>query len=385
MSPGRPEDEIRRRIAGQGALPFAAFMDLALYHPEGGYYVRPATTTGREGDFSTSPDVSPAFGRRLAVQVAELAERARGGRPWRLVEVGPGRGLLAVDLLEGLARHAEGILRALGELVLVELNPELARAQRERLAGVDAPPLRWVGEVGEAASAGTPVVVVLHEVLDALPVHLVERGEQGLLQETWVEARTDGRLRLRPGPLSDPRLAEIVERYQLCPRAGERAEVCLALEDLLDGLAGLGQPLAALVVDYGLPAERLGDPDHADGTLVAYHRHRVVEEVLARPGEQDLTAHVNWDHLRDAAAARGLSLAGPASQDRFLLRLGLLEDLVAGAGGREAPAAIAERLAARALVMPGPGGGRRFQAAVLSRGIDGPFRGFVDPPGGLAP
>ena len=347
-------------------------MELALYHPTDGYYTRPEMVTGRRGDFSTSPDVAPAFGRRLAVQAAEIHQRLGGGS-WRLVELGPGRGLLAADLLDGLARHAPESLAALEKMVLVEISPALRRVQHERLASwARRVPLLWSESLVDVPAAEG--VVVANEFFDALPVHLVERRD-GVLREVGVVASSSGELELAPGPEADEIVAELVETHALAPRDGDRAEVCAGLAEIFEHLSRILPRGGAVIVDYGLPAAILGDRAHREGTAVGYHRHRVVTDLLARPGRQDLTAHVNWDHLEAAAREAGFTVVGRTWQDRFLMALGLIEDLAAPGDGDEDPSATAERLAARALILPG-GGGKRFEVVGLVRGLEGPWRGW---------
>lgn len=377
------EREVRRRLAAGVRLTFRDFMALALYAPGSGYYTRPGATTGRQGDFSTSADISPDFGRRVAVQAAEIHARLGGG-PWRILELGPGRGLLAVDLLDGLALHAPAALAALEELVLVEVSEPLRAAQAERLrAAHPAVRVRWAASLDELAPGSIDGFVVGNEVLDALPTHLLARREGGLV-ERGVALGEDGALALADRPLSDPRLADRVARYGLLPRVGDETEVCLEMEALFGRLGrALGRG-AALFIDYGHPAARLADEDHSEGTLVAYHRHRVVFDLLARPGEQDLTAHVNWDHCEACARGAGLTPCGRVRQERFLLALGLLEDLLLDPEpGAMSPAETARRVAARSLVMPGAGGGARFEVAGFLRGIEGPLRGFGSPLAGM--
>ena len=377
-TPTRAELDIRRRVAASGPVPFSDFMALALYHPEDGYYTRPDAATGAKGDFATSPDVSPAFGRRLAVQAIDVWDRLGGG-PWSLVELGPGRGLLAADILEGLAEFEPRARAALTGMTLVEISPSLAQEQRARLGraapGLDA---RWVRDLRELPAQSVRGVVIGNEVLDALPVHVVARrgaelvercvglGERSLV---WCDQ-----------PPSDPRLAERVAQYGLCRRDGDQAEVCLELEPFLRQIARVLDRGAVVFVDYGHTAARLGDEEHADGTLLGYYRHRVEPDVLARPGLQDITAHVNWSHLEDAAREAGLAPAGRVAQDRFLLALGIVDDLVpAGDPADETPEALARRLAARSLILPGPGGGQRFEAVALVRQIPPDLRGLRDP------
>ena len=354
-------------------------MELALYHPEDGYYTRPGATTGRAGDFSTSSDVSPAFGRRLAVQAAEVWERLGGG-PWRIVELGPGRGLLAGDLLSAMAELAPKAYSRLEEMILVEISPALAAEQRRRLeAAVPGARARWVRSLNDLPRESVDGVVVANEFLDALPVHVVvRRGAQ--LVERRVALDDAGALAWIDGPPIGERLFARVERYGVCRRDGDVAEVCLALETVIAEIARVLARGAAVFVDYGHPAARLADEDHADGTLVAYHQHKVELDVLARPGRQDITAHVNWDHLSDAARDAGLVFAGRVTQDKFLLALGLIDDLAPPADARlESPEALARRLAARSLVLSGPGGGKRFEAALVVKEIGADLRGLSDP------
>jgi SAM-dependent MidA family methyltransferase len=375
-------EEIRRRIAADGPLSFRDFFELALYHPEHGYYTRPSAGTGRGGDFSTSPDVSPAFGQRLAVQAADVHRRLGQG-PWQLVELGPGRGLLVGDLLDGLECHAPGAAEQLQEIVLVEVSPSLRAEQERRLeARGPHPPVRWVASLDELDAASVRGTVIGNEVLDALPVHAVVRREMGL-RELFVDVDEDG-FRFVERPPGQPELTRLADRHGLCPRPGQRAEICLDLPVFIRDLAAALARGAVLLIDYGHPAERLGDDAHGDGTLVAYHRHRVVDDVLARPGEQDITAHVNWTHLEEAAEQAGLKVAGRTYQDRFLLALGIVEDMARDSeSGEESAARASFRLSARSLVLPAAGGGRRFEVACLVKGLSPDLRGLGDPYSGL--
>jgi len=227
--------------------------------------------------------------------------------------------------------------------------------------------------------------VIANEVLDALPVHALVRHD-GRLAELHVDLAgapgDDGEPRLclverEPG---QPGLVTLAERYGLCPREGHQAEICLEFEPWLRSLNRVLARGAAVLVDYGHEASTLADENHANGTLLAYHRHRVETDLLARPGEQDLTAHVNWTHLEHAARAAGFTWAGRTTQDRFLLALGIVEDMAADpAGSYESAARTAFRLSARSLVMPGAGGGRRFEACCLAKGIPADLRGLRDP------
>ena len=414
-----PIEEIALRRAAAGPLTFADFMALALYHPEHGYYTRRAATTGREGDFSTSSDVSPAFGRRLAAQAIDVW-KLLGGGPWRIVELGPGRGLLAADLFAALREFEPAAAAALEEYALVEISPSLEAAQRERLAPFAAATrFRWARAVEELGEGSVVGFVYGNEFLDAFPAHaiarrgaeLVERGvapagaddgsERGAADGASADIGNDdaggldaertaprdgaeSRLRFVDLPLSSPRLAELAARYGLCAEDGWEAEIALGVEAFAAALGRVLARGAACFVDYGHPAARLADENHREGSLVGYFRHRVTFDLLARPGLQDLTAHVNWDFLDDAMRDAGLVRAGRAAQDKFLLALGAIEDLAAPEEPeRESPERLALRLAARSLILPGAGGGARFEAALYVKGIPTTLRGLADPFAGL--
>ena len=414
-----PIEEIALRRAAAAPLTFADFMALALYHPEHGYYTRSAATTGREGDFSTSSDVSPAFGRRLAAQAIDVW-KLLGGGPWRIVELGPGRGLLAADLFAALREFEPAAAAALEEYALVEISPSLEAAQRERLAPFAAATrFRWARAVEELGEGSVVGFVYGNEFLDAFPAHaiarrgaeLVERGvapagaddgsERGAADGASADIGNDdaggldaertaprdgaeSRLRFVDLPLSSPRLAELAARYGLCAEDGWEAEIALGVEAFAAALGRVLARGAACFVDYGHPAARLADENHREGSLVGYFRHRVTFDLLARPGLQDLTAHVNWDFLDDAMRDAGLVRAGRAAQDKFLLALGAIEDLAAPEEPeRESPERLALRLAARSLILPGAGGGARFEAALYVKGIPTTLRGLADPFAGL--
>lgn len=378
-SPSAAEGEIRRRIAARGAISFAEFMELALYWPEGGYYTHHGATTGPGGDFLTASDTSAAFGETLARQVAAVWEAL--GRPpgFELVEAGPGRGLLAADLLRGLAAAAPE-LHATLTMTLDEISPTLRALQRERLAPLlPGARLRWEegGLPGRRERSWTGVMVA-NELLDALPVHRVRRRGPAL-REVFVGAGESGELvevEADPGPA----VLAFADRFGAAPAEGDEAEAGLAAERWVEAAARSLERGVLLFIDYGHEASELYSAARRRGTLLAYHRHRVSEDLLARVGEQDLTAHVSWTAVDEAASRAGLDGPFRTTQDRFLLALGLGErfrDLSepVRAGDR---GALREQLALKTLILP-EGMGRRFQVSAYTRGLEGPPPGFDDP------
>lgn len=318
--------EIRDRIRHRGPIPFAEFMGLALYHPYGGYYAASHDPVGwRDGaDYYTAPSRHPVFGAILARQVAECLA-AVGDGPLDLVEFGPGSGALAESLLRGLAAATSGHLADL-RCTLVEPNPHRAEVQRRRLseAGL-AENVRWMDlSAWKGSSERLRGCLIANEVLDALPVHrlVFQEGSFKEIHVDWKEGLVET---LRP--ISSPALRAELQRHAFEPREGQEVEIGLEAIRWIRRLAArLGRGYV-LVFDYGHLAAEMYAPRHQRGTLLAYHRHRTNEDYLERVGMQDLTAHVNFSSLIEAAREAGWVCCGLVPQGRFLLALGILDRL----------------------------------------------------------
>jgi SAM-dependent MidA family methyltransferase len=306
---------IRDEIRAAGPMPFARFMGLALYDPEGGYYRSPDARPGRSGDFLTAPELHPIFGQMLARAVVDAW--AGLGRPDPLVvrEHGAGEGALAESML--------GALQATPAWTSIRYSPvevderRLARL-RERLerAGLDdrliAPP--------EPPFDG---IVFANEVLDALPVHRVRWRGDGL-RELAVDVDPDGTLvEVEIEPVT-PSIAARLDTEGIPLVDGQTAEVCLAYDDwIAEATAPLRGGLLVLI-DYGAPAAELYDPvRRRDGTLRAYVRHQVSADPYRFVGRQDLTAHVDVTAIESAAHAAGLATVGITTQAEALIGLGI--------------------------------------------------------------
>jgi SAM-dependent MidA family methyltransferase len=368
-SAGHPEllrllhDEIRAR----GPLTFARFMELALHHPEHGYYAAGPERLGRAGDFFTASDVGPAFGACLARQLVEMDAILDRPNPFRYVEHGAGRGMLARDVVDALTAEAPDLARRLDALLI-----DSSRGMRAA-AALRVPTAR-VATPRDAPAGGAGCVVAV-ELLDALPVHRIRR-RGAVLYEVMVDLR--GERLVEVEEVAQDELLDWVARYGAARGDGDEAEACLALGPALSDLAAAIDRGFVVIVDYGHDADRLFGPAHRRGTLLAYQRHRVSEELLARVGEQDLTAHVNLTALAAEAEALGLHVAGRTTQDRFLIANGILDDLDAEARGPLA--ATKRRLQAKQLIHP-QGMGTTFKVVVLMKGMrpDLVVRGLRDP------
>jgi len=302
---------IARRIAATGPMSIADFMAEALGHPTLGYYRR-AMPLGAAGDFTTAPEISQMFGELLGAWLAERWQAIGRPAPVRLVELGPGRGTLMADALRA-TRGLAGFHAAL-DLHLVEVNAPL-RAMQESALSVYKP--TW-HEAFEAVPRG-PLLLVANEFFDALPVRQFERTPQGW-HERMIGLAPDGEhlaFALAPGPSPFARLLPETVRDSDLP-AGTVAEASASTIDLASRVAErLVQDGGwALIIDYGRDVPGTG------ATLQALRGHRSVDP-LDRPGETDLTAHVDFATLAQAACTTGARVFGPTGQGAFLRQLGI--------------------------------------------------------------
>ena len=377
-------ERIVAEIGRDGPLTFARFMELALYEPDHGYYRAPSARPGRDGDFLTAPEANPIFGRALARHVADVWRAIDRPSSFVIREHGAGSGALAVAVLDGLATDEPDLYGAV-RFRAVEIEPRRLAEFRERLAGAGH------GDRLEADDGG-PIVgaVIANEVLDALPTHRVQgaaavgggqdqdaAGPAELL-ESFVDWR-DGAFIDVLGPPSTADLADRLSAEGVVLRAGQRAEICLAVDDWVKNAAAGLERGTALVIDYGYPAAELYDPVRRPaGTLAAYLGQRAHDDPFRAVGRQDLTAHVDTTAVERAAAAAALTHLGTTTQSRFLAGLGAGELLVELQTGPDAT--LQRYLEARAALvrMIDPAAMGRFSVLAFGRGLPSTagFRGL---------
>jgi SAM-dependent MidA family methyltransferase len=354
-------------IAGGGSLPFWRFMELALYAPGLGYYSAGATKFGDAGDFTTAPEVSPLFAACVADALAPVLRQL--GPEAVFVEVGGGSGAFAETCLAKLL--ANDALPA--RYAILEPSADLRERQRERLQQ-RLPPLlfelvEWLDGPLQAPWDG---VLFANEVLDALPTpRFAVRG--GEVLEEHVALDGEGRF-LRVERPADPLLlgaVRHVERQLPAPFAdGYRSEVLAQLPYWLQAVAGGLREGAMLFVDYGYARGEYYLPQRRDGTLRAFRRHRLVEDVFAHPGLQDITASVDFTALAEAGTGAGFDFAGYCSQASFLLGNRLAENLaLAESRAADELARHTLRQQAKRLTLPSEMG-ERFQAMGFQRGVE---------------
>ena len=375
--------QLAERMRAHGPLPFAAFMRECLYHPEFGYYSRPEAR--HFGDYYTSVDVHPIFGRLLARQLAEMWHALDFPTRFLVVETGAGTGGLAAQVLDFAVRALPDFYQAL-RYVAVEQSPARRHAHAERLeAHVSRGRAISAAELPREIPEGC---ILSNELFDALPVHRV-LCKKGALHEMFVGLRASGaghdlvegfpgsamrsaELEERPGPLSSSEIEEYFLEQGITLREGQFAEAGLEVcRWFLDAGRRLGRGFV-LTIDYGYEARELYGERHLRGTLLAYSRHRVSENFLDAPGEQDLTAHVNFTALDVWGGREGLARTGCVSQMAFLVGLGRANEFAdLYASDASEVEKIRARLLLKTLLHP-EGMGGTFQVCVHHKGISAP-------------
>jgi SAM-dependent MidA family methyltransferase len=313
---------IRGDIREHGPMPFARFMELALYDPEGGYYRSSDARPGRGGDFLTAPELHPIFGELLAGAVLETFEGLDRPDPFVVREYGAGEGALAEPMLAAL--------RSTPAWEALRYNP--IDVDERRIAGLwqrlqDAGLSDARRDARRDRDAPFDGIVLANEVLDALPVHRVRRRGDDL-RELAVALDGDGAFVEVDVEPTTAALRERLDAEHVRLVDGQTAEVCLALDGwIADAAAQLRRGLL-LLIDYGAPAAELYDPvRRRDGTLRAYVRHQVSADPYRFVGHQDLTAHVDVTAVEAAAHAAGLTTVGITTQAETLMGLGIEDRL----------------------------------------------------------
>ena len=341
------------------------WMEFALYDRQEGYYRRADLTRwGRAGDYRTSPERTPLFAATFARYFADLHAQLGSPPRWTILEAGSGAGHFARVVLDTLDADHPQVLAATRYL-LDETSPASRAQSAERLVRFsDRIEFVTTRELPAGAIQG---VIFSNELLDALPVHRV-RVSGGRLREMCVGLDDAGEFVWIERDPSTPRLAEHFARSGVALAEGQCAEVNLAAEDWLAHAARALTRGFVVTADYGAESAELYDPNvRPDGTLRAFRAHQLCPDPLSHPGEQDLTATVDWTQIRRAGERAGLRTVLFDRQDRFLLRAGLLEQLerLAARAASEAERASL-RLSARDFVLPG-GMSESFQVLVQEK------------------
>lgn len=347
--------EVRDDIARNGGfIPASRYIALVLYAPALGYYVAGARRFGAAGDFVTGPELTPLYGAALARQI-EPVIGVTGVR--QIVELGAGSGALAASMLNALALRGASPAR----YRILEVSPALREQQRATIAAAahdELARVEWLDRLPEAIDG----VVVMNEVLDAVPPEIVARrnGAWLLRGVTW----NDGAFAWSERPLDDARLRALAEaRY---PAEGDyTSEVNPAAEALVMTTARRIESGALLIVDYGFPRHEYYHAQRSAGTLVGHYRHHVHADPFLWPGLSDLTAHVDFTAMAHAAERAAMHVAGFSTQASFLLGCGIL-DLLGTVGAPDTANYLRAAAAVQKLVSPAEMG-ELFKVLLLAR------------------
>lgn len=371
-------------------ISFAEFMDLALYHPQHGYYAAQASVIGPGGDFITSPHLGHDFGELIAEQFAEMWEILGCPEVFTVVEMGAGQGLVAWDVLTQLEKVHPGCFAAL-EYWIVEKSPALQQAQQEHLA-------QWSDKLTWTALEEIPMNSVTgcffsNELVDALPVNQVTLTESGLYEiYVTIDPKSEDGLTETVGELSALQLLAYFElvgidltldQYE----AGYRTEVNLAALAWMKSVAACLQRGFVLTIDYGYPASRYYSRMRSHGTLQCYYQHTHHNDPYSHIGHQDITAHVDFTALERQGERYGLTRVGATQQAMFLMALGLGDRLVALSEIEDGPDALQTIIRRRDVLhqLINPMGLGNFGVLVQSKGLTEeesqlPLRGLTVPP-----
>ena len=290
-----PEDEIRRRIESNGPITFDEFMEVALYHPNGGYYTHDRQDT-TYGDYYTSPSAHPAFSALIAVQLEAMWKALDRPTPFHVVEMGAGSGMMARDITEFARQHLPEFVNAMRYITVDQARDETPR-----------------GVVG---------CVLSNELIDAFPVHRFEIRD-GRVVELFVDINADGRLHTVPGEPSTPLLAGRLDKLGVELPEGTRGEVNLRIGPWARQVAEIIERGFVLTIDYGYEMKELYSPKRSQGTLQTYYKHTSGSSPYQWIGRQDITAHVDFTTVIEEGRAVGLKPLCLMTQAAYLERLGL--------------------------------------------------------------
>ncbi len=321
-------DIIRDQIRKSGPVSFAWFMGQALYHPIHGYYSSERPRVGRAGDFFTNVSVGEIFGEILAAQFVELFDLLGTSDRLKILEQGAENAQLAKDVIRALATEPKS---AGWEYWIVEPSAGKAGNQKAHV-GQTSIPTHWISGLEQLDPFSG--IIFCNELLDALPCYLVEHDGR-----KWMEVRVQEKNEVFEFVLRPIENADLIRQVGRLPPPSitpYRTEVNLATLDWVKSAARALHRGFILIIDYGFPRDELYSPLRTEGTLVGYYQHQRLKDVLQRPGEIDITAHIDFSAIAEAAASEGCAVLGFTDQHHFMVgaaerRLLEIERLV-GAG-----------------------------------------------------
>lgn len=353
------------RLSQAQELSFTEFMQLALYAPDEGYYSSGLQKLGKHGDFITAPELTPLFGKALANQCQQILS---GLSSPIIMEYGAGSGLLCVDILQ----HLETLNSLPDSYYILEVSSNLRHRQQEliqqRIPHI-AHKIKWLDSWPQSPFNG---VIIANEVLDAMPVHRFMQSDQGIMESVVILNEKNQLTEMFK--LSENQLLLHYIKNNLPPlHAPYLSEVNLFIDDWIASNYQILNQGAVLLIDYGFPRHEYYHPDRNQGTLMCHYQHRAHPDPLLYPGEQDITAHVDFTHVAEAGKQAGFHVAGYTNQASFLLANGLLS-LINSLDNE--PELFKAKQAIKQLTQPSEMG-ELFKVIALTKNLDIDLNGFL--------
>lgn len=368
---------IEQEIAEKGPIPFSRYMELCLYHPELGYYSRNTERFGKAGDFFTSSDVHAVFGRLLARQFEEIWRVMGSPAQIEILELGPGRGLFARDVLDwsekkfpeffqalhySLHEHSTALQQRIKQNLELHLESGRASLMSESMVEGTASGVPLDVGIERALAPEVPLIVFANELFDAIPVEIVSTqgrlhvlAQQNRFEETWATLANEEN--------------KVLENYSVQPHPHERLEIAPKASYLMSLIATKIQTGIFLTLDYGYTQQEQQAGRHR-GTLKAIRQHSVSASPYEAPGEQDITADVNFTALTSVAEQNGMTVQSLRTQSQFLMGIGENNQFADAFEDCRLPQERAKvALQLKHLVTPA-GMGESFHVMLASKGID---------------
>lgn len=338
-------------------ITYADFINVALYHPELGYYMKDKPKIGREGDFITTSNISDLYGRLIAKWFAKISQQF--ALPLVFCEIGGGGGRFAKAFLDEW--HAT--IQKPIEYIIVETSPFHRKLQADLLNGVNQ--VTQVDSLEKIEKIEG--MIFSNELFDALPVHVIEK-ENGALYEVMVGIK-DEELVERKVPLTDSEILSFLEENHWSLREGQRLEIPIAMGKLIQTISE--KLLKGLVVtaDYGYTNKEWTEPQRAKGSLRGFYQHKMIDDCLKNPGEMDITTHIHFDYLLKEGEQADLQPISKYRQDEFLLKVGILEELANHYDPNPFSEVSKRNRAIRSLIMPG-GLSSYFHVVIQQKGLE---------------
>lgn len=322
-------------------ISYADYISAALYHPDFGYYMKQSPKIGRQGDFITSSNISDVYGRLVAKWFYTLCDKLKMQAAF--YEIGAGNGRFAHAFLQEWDESVGTPLH----YTIIETSPYHRKLQRELLKSY--PSVIQVDSLDELG--GIEGMVFSNELFDALPVHVIEK-EHDQLFEVMIRVKDDQLIEQRV-PLVNEDILTFLAESNLEIRDKQRIEAPIAMKKMIEELAGLVSRGLIVTADYGYSNEEWQDPRRKNGSLRGYSQHRMVDNVLMNPGEMDITTHIHLDYLIQKGKDVNLELITKLRQDEFLLKAGILQELLNHYDPNPFSEVSKRNRAIRSLIMPG--------------------------------